>query len=465
MVDLNSTGLDTTKPGNQNFLNSIQGNILKGHGRNHTANIFIKIDGRKTRKAKNWITNYSMKHITSALEQIKQSERFREKVKTNYQYKGEIFSSFNLSASGYKKLGFETTQFENSFKKGMRKANLNDRIKDWEKGFLYEEIHAMILLAHSDKASLNKACGKVLDELSDFSKILALDYGDGIQNANGQHIEHFGYADGISQPLFYKNDIEKYKSRINGDILSDPSSTLRLVLTKDPFGSQPEDLGSYMVYRKLEQNVQDFKKEEIKKAKELGLSSIEAERFGAMVVGRFKDGTPVTSSSTNGLNDFEDLHNFDFQSDDGSKCPFHSHIRKSHPRNGQRLIARRGITYGNLDVDILENPTILQSPKEKVGLLFMCFQESISSQFEFMQQSWVNSKFFPTGDNGADPLIGQSEVRKPGKLLKNSNKYPLKHGVNHATNFKPISMSNFVIPRGGEYFFTPSISFLVNVNK
>ena len=51
--------------------------------------------------------------------------------------------------------------------------------------------------------------------------------------------------------------------------------------------------GSYFVFRKLEQNVRLFKDEEEKLADRLGLTGDDAERAGAMIIGRFEDGTPL----------------------------------------------------------------------------------------------------------------------------------------------------------------------------
>jgi len=52
------------------------------------------------------------------------------------------------------------------------------------------------------------------------------------------------------------------------------------------------------VFRKLEQNVWGFKKREEELAHDLGLKEEEEERAGALIVGRFEDGTPVTLSAT-----------------------------------------------------------------------------------------------------------------------------------------------------------------------
>ena len=76
---------------------------------------------------------------------------------------------------------------------------------------------------------------------------------------------------------------------------------LREVLVADPGAARPgESFGSFLVYRKLEQNVRAFKKQEARIAGKLGLKGEDAERAGALLVGRFEDGTPVGSSRRTG---------------------------------------------------------------------------------------------------------------------------------------------------------------------
>lgn len=52
---------------------------------------------------------------------------------------------------------------------------------------------------------------------------------------------------------------------------------------------------------------------------------------GALVVGRFKDGTPVTVQSSDGLGA---ANNFEYLRADrvGNRCPFHAHIQKANQR-------------------------------------------------------------------------------------------------------------------------------------
>jgi hypothetical protein len=90
------------------------------------------------------------------------------------------------------------------------------------------------------------------------------------------------------------------------------------------------------------------------------------------------------------------------------------------------------------------------------GLAFVSYQSSISSGFRTQQQAWANSPNFIFGKNestpGLDPIIGQAGN---GAVRDVS-------GVDILDPAHDISVPVFVQSRGGEYFFTPSISALSN---
>jgi Dyp-type peroxidase family len=267
---------------------------------------------------------------------------------------------------------------------------------------------------------------------------------------NCRGVEHFGYADGISQPLFFQKDLERGKQQSVTEW--DPSAGPSLVLVQDPHGGE-YDFGSYLVFRKLEQNVWGFFQEIEKLAEELGLAPTLA---GAFAIGRFQDSTPVVLHGTDGRPD-DHLSNFSFSSDpEGRKCPYHAHIRKLNPRDDvassrDRRIARRGITYGERAPDLRDQPT------HGVGLLFMCYQRDIKRQFEFLQSRWANNANFLRENTGVDPMLGHMSVRKPVP-----QKWPPSWGAPRAAH-QPVNFGNFVTLRGGEYFFAPSITFLKNL--
>src|SRR5262245_45623460 len=122
-----------------------------------------------------------------------------------------------------------------------------------------------------------------------------------MRNPRGQSIEHFGYVDGRSQPLFFATDVISER-QASGVQRWDPSAPLSLALVADPYTESDEDcLGSYLVFRKLEQNVCGFREREAQLAQWLGLKGSAVQRAGALIMGRFRDGTPLTASPMAGL--------------------------------------------------------------------------------------------------------------------------------------------------------------------
>lgn len=257
-----------------------------------------------------------------------------------------------------------------------------------------------------------------------------------------------------------KEEIERETDSNDGTTVWDPDFPLKQALVADTGGTANVSFGSYFVFRKLEQNVRDFKAREKEIAEILGLTGESAELAGAMMIGRFEDGTPVTLQRKDG-NHNPVSNNFNYESDTkGLKCPFHSHIRKSNPRGETKaaderdhLMPRRGVTYGNR---IWENNVVNSKldedhfPVGGVGLLFMAYQSDIIKQFEFTQQSWVNNQNFSKPNTGLDPVIGQGE---PTILQKQPKEWG-------EEGKRSVDFHGFVSLKGGEYFFAPCISFL-----
>jgi deferrochelatase/peroxidase EfeB len=70
-LEENEKPIDSTDPQYQDVLEDLQGNILKGHGRNKSVHIFLtfpKVEGNpeKIGALKNWIAQLAINEITSA---------------------------------------------------------------------------------------------------------------------------------------------------------------------------------------------------------------------------------------------------------------------------------------------------------------------------------------------------------------------------------------------------------------
>jgi Dyp-type peroxidase family len=445
------------------LLEDLQGNILKGHGREYSVHLFLKF--KDAVNAKEWLGAFSQKYVTSAFVQAQEAKAYRN---SDGQIKGGVFANIFLTMSGYDYLGFvgEEIPFGDTFfAGGMKDPNTqigfaDPPINEWEQGF-QQPIHALILLADDDEANLLQIVNQESDQFITIAEVIHRDDGFVLRNSDQKVIEHFGFRDGVSQPLFYRGDIEKER-RFNPSNFADwdPRAPLNLVLLKDPFGKTSESYGSYLVYRKLEQNVKAWNEDVGKLANTL---TIDPNLARAYTMGRFQDGTPVVLTKDQLGGPEAAINNFNFQQDTtGSKCPFHAHIRKTNPRGDtgnllpakvpleeERMhrIVRRGISYGESD---LSTP-----PEQGSGLLFMCFQADINNQFAFIQKSWSNSPGFIQQGTGGDPVIG------PVIPLTETYNWPVPWGESTRTK---ADFSHWVKLKGGEYFFAPSISFLTSLN-
>lgn len=505
------------------LLADIQGNILTGHGRDHELHIFLEFEKKKTTKTKikKWIKEFSA-HVTSAQRQYKEADAWRKQKKEHPPNGAEtdkllpgiddlLFVNFFLSAEGYDflKLANKGPQ-DSAFQAGMKSRNLvlNDPSKEeWEESFRSESIHAMILIANDSpemlkEPSLSSSIGLIIQQnmilngISEpIAKILFREQGERIfKDFRGltRAVEHFGYVDGMSQPRFILKDEEIIARdwRDGGNGGSEqwlPWAPLNLVLVPDPFGG-PNAAGSFLVYRKLEQNVRKFQT-----LKHTLIDTLRDSTNGpsvAYAVGRFQDGTPVTrlpnynfpindfnfkaykNLSTNLSDDQAKINNRDV----GIRCPFHAHIRKVNPRENSpndtddldRRIVRRGIPYDNRrtpDQPRVPPPTDTTLPEtlpsKDVGLLFLCFQRDIAAQFEYIQRK-ANGAFKPESletdfdTTAVDPIIGQHSNPQ-------AQVWPAEWNVPSKGNV-PFSFSNVVSLKGGEYFFAPSISFLKKIH-
>ena len=178
--------------------------------------------------------------------------------------------------------------------------------------------------------------------------------------------------------------------------------------------------------------------------------------MAAKIMGRWRSGAPLALCP---FHDNPELgadpklnNDFMFREDDpgGFKTPGGSHIRRSNPRDAQiagvarihRMI-RRGTAYGPL---LPEGE--LEDDGADRGLMFAFVGAHIGRQFEFVQSEWINDGIFFGAGNDKDPVIGSNH-----------------DGGNLTVPHKPVrkrlqGIPNFVVTRGGEYCFMPSLSAL-----
>ncbi|HYO98240.1 MAG TPA: hypothetical protein VER33_27235, partial [Polyangiaceae bacterium] len=326
-------------------------------------------------------------------------------------------------------------------------------------------IDLLIVLADDDEQRLADAATALAAELEPFAEIVNVEHGKALRSQNADGFEHFGFIDGRSQPIFAQEHLVDDGPHTAWD----PFEPLGLVLVRDKGVPDDEEaLGSFFVFRKLEQNVRGFIERERELVAELQLPSGDRERVGAMLLGRFRDGTPLVNHSSGGQapND----NDFAFDNANTHRCPFHAHVRKANPRgdvtvrSGQegremerdRRIVRRGIPYGaaatrpNASVE-----SVATLPSDGVGLLFGCFQAHIARQFGHIQKLWFNNPGFPVDGAGVDGLMAAQPSPTPLNWLRKWGESPT-----HSSPF-----GEFVKLKGGEFFFAPSIPFVRGLRR
>jgi Dyp-type peroxidase family len=499
---LNSTlKAEDPSPDVAKSLQNLQGNILKGHGRDFTANVFFRLadDAAKSCRLLRKLGNF---HITSAHAQLEATKKFKA-----HAIPGPRFAALFLTVSAYRKIGTSEAGipadrfFRNGMKHGGRaktKTGLFEPLQDpvveeWEEG-LQQDADGMLLLADDDEGVLGAYVAEIRELLDEHeAEILCTINGKALKNAVGKGIEHFGYVDGRSQPLVLEEDIAR-EGATAGTTQWDPAAALSIALVPDKAagGASALSYGSYFIFRKLEQRVRAFKIREQELASALRLQGGDRELAGAYVVGRFEDGTPVTLSDA--ALGTEPGNNFNYAGDVSQRCPFHAHIRKVNPRDpalaplnargllteDSHLMLRRGIPFedkvrkvhpeavpefehaeGASQEDILalyHDKIAPLLPEDGVGLLFMAYNADLAKQFVFTQQSWANDGNFPPAPSppGIDPLIGQGPLPL---APAGDSPYP-KAWDDPAAGFCPFAFRDFVKMKGGEYFFAPSLKFL-----
>lgn len=443
------------------MLNQLQPNIVKAHVREHMRILLVqfsdKAEGRAFLKAVGG-------KVKSAKQHLLEVEQFKATGTPGTPYVG-----VGLTFEGYKTLGIPVAKvpangFSGPFRESMRSASSVGELGDppvssWEEPYRHT-IHAVVLVGDTTLLSVQKKRDEITALMTPKVKLLGQELGLGQHNARGDGIEHFGYIDGRSQPLFLTDEIAaEPKAHWN------PAFPLNRLLVADTAAPKPaQQFGSFFVLRKLEQNVRAFHQAEADLADALGLAGEDRKRAGATIIGRFRDGTALTAHSK-AIGETPLPNDFDYGKDaKGDRCPFHGHIRKTNPRESatgsderQHLMARRGQTFGTRTDDVNAQAPSSSQPTSGVGLLFMCFNSEIDQQFAFTQNAWVNSATFPPFDNpsnrpqpGLDQVIGQGTRPKA--------ECPLKWDQPANKTVSPAPQT--VTMKGGEYFFMPSIAFL-----
>lgn len=310
----------------------------------------------------------------------------------------------------------------------------------------------------------------------------------------GGGAEHFGFADGISQPLLEgwpkrtrsvhppalpppikweevnPGEIvlgcpDNYDKPAEGPTVAATGAAGSL-LPEAPWARGRRHLGhsgSFVVFRQLAQDVAGFRRftDEASRASAARGTALSPARVGAEMVGRWASGAsivvhPDSDPGEAGTNDF----GYHDEDQIGLRCPPGAHVRRANPRDSSadnaakslvssknHRILRRGRPYG---LPLADPPT---RPGEEEGaergLLFICLNSDFERQFEFVQHTWLDNAFFAGRRGEVDPLVGAQPAGGGSFTVPDR---PVRRRV--------TGVPRLVTTRGGAYFFLPGVRAL-----
>lgn len=303
--------------------------------------------------------------------------------------------------------------------------------------------------------------------------------------------EHFGFTDGIGDPVFegqYERGGEneavgagaldggRWRPLATGEfLLGYPDEAQEIAGAAMPLSFSRN--GTFIAYRKLRQDVAAFADFIARTAAPFGQAfGIESrpdaiETLMAKMAGRWSDGAPLSLCPTAGdWRAFNDRYpggearrraiaDFAFRDDpDGVKCPVTSHMRRVNTRddmdplgagssalNNRRRILRRGLPYGAAPAG---------GEEDERGIVMMAICASLFRQFEFIQQQWINYGLDARAGSDTCPIVGNHAADGGAKFV-----IPADPRSGHPP-FIVAGIPQFIETRGGEYFFAPSMTAL-----
>ena len=271
--------------------------------------------------------------------------------------------------------------------------------------------------------------------------------------------EHFGFRDGLSQPFV---DLSLKATALGGGVPRRnrtwaPVAPGEIFLGRDdedgrsveqPVNQVLRDDGTYIVFRKLEQDLVEFRNFVSRQYPE---SPSEQDKLMASFVGRWKSGADLVRAPHHET-EFAD-NDFLYAEDDpnGRNCPLSAHIRRANPRDiggrgdaKRHRLLRRSLPYGGSLI-----PETAKQGDRPRGLLFIAANSRIEMQFELVQGTWLNSgEFLGQAGIGKCPLTGTHAGSDNDTFLQPNAVSPVR------------GLPSFVRMQGGEYFFMPSIDCL-----
>ncbi len=325
----------------------------------------------------------------------------------------------------------------------------------WEKPLGSSDVHVAIAILSSHEARLQAVGERARKAHAELPGVELIWRQDCYQLATGR--TSFGFKDGIGQPAVEGSGRPPTNPRDRplkaGEIIlgyPDETGDLPPMPTPEVLGRN----GTYVVFRKLHTKVAAYRSYLRAKA----ATRAEEDLLGAKMVGRWQSGAPLALSPEQDDPELgsDPRRNNDFLFGDdprGFKCPIGAHARRANPRDAldqegsvdvrlHRMI-RRGTSYGPTLPDGLT-----EDDGNDRGIVFVFAGAHIKRQFEFVKTQWLNDGIFIGAPLESDPLVGPHHASSSFTIPQR----PIRRRLQ--------DLPPFVVTRGGEYCFAPSLSAL-----
>ncbi|HMQ60382.1 MAG TPA: Dyp-type peroxidase [Flavilitoribacter sp.] len=419
-------------------LKRIQANILWHHKKKFAVYSFLTFAQNKRSEATQWLSNLK---LTSAYDQMNKENKV-DTIRCAYlTYKG--YEYLNIPSHLIPESGVST------FKAGPEERTVYTNRRQF-KDKRYDTTTHMVLLEafDDDSVSFEEKINEFKIAVSGFVDLSKSFFETAFTNFNGLKItqDWFGFQEGIGNPKFFSSKLDNSEKQFNGPIPG--NAPLNIVLTEDPNGVDAGCYGSFLVFLKLQQEVQNFEALSQDLGAAIGKSTEEA---AELLIGRKKNGEPLVPLKITDHNIKHDNY-FDYSNDaEGKSCPFHAHIRKANPRkNGfeESNIVRRSMSYIETNKNELDQAIVV----ERKGMFFMAFMRNIEQQFERLVNYQMYDFDESDPNNAPDPLIVDENYIDRSYFNANGQKESFSKA------------RKLVTYRGGIYLFAPSLPFFKNLD-
>ena len=338
------------RPGDRatQMLESLQSNIVHPHVRNHLRLLALRIDEPAAARRGLAEIARGMKSAAEQLDELRALPRACERPeRRSWRSRSAPPATHGSASTGH--AGRPILRSAPAC--GLATSEIRTRCR-WEAPYR-DGIDAIVLVGSHDDALTDQQVRELRGRLGDSVRVIAEETGSTLENRNGDAIEHFGYVDGRSQPLFIDEDLAHERETTDGVDRWNPLVPLAHVLVPDParprLATTPTAATSSTASSSRTSAPSSGRRRALARGARAGGRAMR-ERMGALLVGRFEDGTPLALSATDGMGD--PVPN-DFTYDDdaaGARCPLSAHIRRMNPRRAEpaerTVIARRGQGYG-----------------------------------------------------------------------------------------------------------------------